>query len=127
MNTTLEVGIRLAPTKETLTDAARSLANLISEEMPVPVRLAGVDMDDTHVLLTMAVAVGSVDDVKTNSGVTPAAVVLIDKVLAGLTRFDAHFAAIPDPADPAARFADALLERRDGFVDVALDDLAAAA
>lgn len=127
MNSNIEVGITLTATTDNLPTAAHSLANLISEEMPVPVRLAGVDFDEGRILLTMAVSVGTPQDVKTNSTTSQVAYVLIDKVLNGLTRYSAHLSAVPQDGAGAASFAHQLLSSRSGDVEVALSDLAMAA
>ena len=126
MNNTIEVGITLATSQEDLPVAAHSLANLISEEMPVPVRLAGIDFEDGQVLLTMAISVGTLEDIKANSTTSKVAFVLIDKVLNGLSRHQAHLSAVPEHS-VAADFARELLESRSGDVEVALADLAMAA
>ena len=101
----LEVAIRLAPTRASAPAAAKALAAFLDAEPDVPVRLAGLAADDAHVLLTVAVVLGSVDDIKTAGAPARAAVLLVQRIVDALAAYDPAFATLPEPSSAEARLA----------------------
>ena len=101
----LEVGIRLAPTRATAPAAAKALAAFLDAEPTVPVRLAGLAADDSRVLLTLAITLGTVDDIKTAGAASRAAVLLVQRIVDALAAYDPAFTALPEPSSAQARLA----------------------
>ena len=100
----LEIGIRLAPTRATAVAASKSLAAFL-DAAPVPVRLAGLAADDSRVLITLAVALGDVDDIKVAAPESRAALGLIQRIVDDLAAYDPAFATLPAPSTAEARLA----------------------
>ena len=61
---TFEVGIALAPCGQAATVAAKALAAFLDEHPSTPVRLAGLAVHGSRVTITVAVSLGTVDDLK---------------------------------------------------------------
>jgi hypothetical protein len=101
----LEVGLRIAPTLSTAASAAKALAAFLDTEPAVPVRLAGLGSDDTRVLFTLAIGMGTIDEIKVAGPSSRAAVLLIQRIIDALSSYDPAFVALPDPTSAEARLA----------------------
>ena len=64
---TFEVGIALAPCGQAATVAAKALAAFLDEHPSTPVRLAGLAVHGSRVTITVAVSLGTVDDLKSGA------------------------------------------------------------
>jgi len=120
----LEIGLRLAPTRATAAVAAKSLAAFLDAEPTVPVRLAGLSVDDSRVLITIAVTLGEISDIKVAGGHSRAAVLLLQRVVDGLAAYDPAFATVPAPTSAEARLAAHVLTRPEHTVESAVRQLA---
>lgn len=101
----LEVALRLAPMAASAPAAAKSVAAYLDSEPGVPVRLAGLSVDSSRVLITIAVTLGSIDDIKVAGADSRAAVALLQHIVDDLAACDPAFVAVPDPASAEARLA----------------------
>lgn len=120
----LEIGLRLAPTRSAAAVAAKSLAAFLDAEPTVPVRLAGLSVDDSRVLLTIAVTLGDISDIKVAGGHSRAAVLLLQRIVDELSAYDPAFATVPDPSSAEARLAAQVLTRPEHTVESAVRQLA---
>ena len=116
----LEVGLRLAPTRASAAVAAKSLAALLDAEPTVPVRLAGLAVDDSRVLITVAVTLGEVSDIKVAGGHSRAAVLLLQRIVDALAAYDPAFATLPAPTSSEARLAAHVLAHPEHTVESAV-------
>jgi hypothetical protein len=101
----LELGVRLAPTRAGAVSAAKALAAFLDEEPAIPVRLAGLAADPSRVLITVAVTLGHIDDIKVAGTQSRAAVLLIQRIVDELSAFDPAFVTLPEPSSAEARLA----------------------
>ncbi len=101
----LEIGVRLAPTRASAAPAAKALAAFLDEQPGVPVRLAAIATDESRVLITVAVTLGTVDDIKTAAPDARAAVRLLQRIVDDLAGYDPAFVTLPSPAAAEARLA----------------------
>lgn len=120
----LEIGLCLAPTRSAAAVAAKSLAALLDTEPTVPVRLAGLSVDDSRVLITIAVTLGEISDIKVAGGHSRAAVLLLQRIVDELAAYDPAFAAVPAPSSAEARLAAHVLTRPEHTVESAVRQLA---
>lgn len=103
----LQVGLRLAPTTVALAPTLKALAALLAEST-VAVRLAGLAQDGSRALITIAVDLGTVDDVKAASPRSGAAVALLRTITESLAASDPALVALPDPRSSEAATAERL-------------------
>ncbi|MBI1350186.1 MAG: hypothetical protein GC156_03620 [Actinomycetales bacterium] len=101
----LDVGVRIAPTRQTATAAAKALSAFLDAEPAVPVRIAGLAADDSRVLITLAVTMGDIDDIKVAAPEARAALELIQRIVDELACYDPAFATLPRPSSAEARLA----------------------
>lgn len=101
----LEVGLRLAPTHAGAASAAKALAAFLDDEPTVAVRLAGLASDASRVLITVAVTLGTIDDIKVAGGDSRAAVLLLQRIVDDLSAYDPAFVTLPDRSSNEARLA----------------------
>jgi hypothetical protein len=109
----LEIGLCLAPTRVSAVPAAKALAAYLDGEPGVAVRLAGLACDDSRVLITLGVCLGSVDEIKTADPVSRAAVLFIQRIVDELAAYDPAFVTLPAPASAEARLALHVMARND--------------
>jgi hypothetical protein len=107
----LEIGLRLAPTRAGVVPAAKALASFLDEDAGVPVRLAGLSCDPSRVLITIAVRLGGIDEIKAADPSARAAVLLIQRIVDGLAAYDPAFVTLPDRFSAEARLAAQVLAR----------------
>ena len=101
----LEIGVRLAPTSASAVPAAKALAAFLDEEPMVPVRLAGLTRDSSRVLITIAVNLGAIDDIKVAGPGSRAGVLLLQRIIDDLAGYDPAFVTLPEPSSTEARMA----------------------
>ena len=77
--------------------AGKSLALLLDEWPSVPVRIAGLGSDGTRVHITIAVTLGTLEDVKTSAASSRDAVALIQAIVDRLACYDPSLVELPDP------------------------------
>ncbi|MBK9740431.1 MAG: hypothetical protein IPO93_13175 [Actinobacteria bacterium] len=106
---TVEIGIRLAPTVAGAVPAAKSVASYLDADPSVPVRLAGISRDGSRVHLTLAINLGTVDDVKVAAPQSRAAVLMIASIVERLSAYDPSLVTLPHPSSPEARLASAVV------------------
>ncbi|MHB1163781.1 MAG: hypothetical protein ACYC0W_10795 [Candidatus Nanopelagicales bacterium] len=97
---TFEVGMRLAPTHAAAPSAAKSLASLMDEFPRVPVRLVELAGEGTRVHITVAVTIGTIDDIKASAADARGALDFLSRIVAALGACDP--ALVPLPAQPEA-------------------------
>ena len=107
----LEIGLLLAPTRATAAPAAKALAALLNDGSGVPVRLAGLAVDDSRVRITIAVSLGVIDEVKTSAPGSREGVLLLQRIIDDLAGYDPAFTTLPEPASAEARLADQVARR----------------
>ena len=103
-----EVGLRLAPTEAQAAVAAKSLASILDAFPHVPVRLVEIARETSRVHITVAVCLGTIDDVKTAAPAARVAVTLLQRIIDALAAYDPAFVQLPAGG---------------GFVALQLDDL----
>jgi hypothetical protein len=101
----LEIGVCLAPTRAGAAAAAKALAAFLDEDPAVPVRLAGLTCDSSRVLITIAVTLGAIDDIKVAGPGSRAGVLLLQRIVDDLAGYDPAFVTLPEPSSAEARLA----------------------
>ena len=101
----LEVGLRIAPTRASAIAAAKGLAAFLDEEPTVPVRLAALAVEPSRVLITVAVTLGAIDDIKTAAPASRSAVLLLQRIVDELASYDPAFVSLPAPTSAPALLA----------------------
>ena len=104
----LEVAVRIAPMQAHAAAIAKSLATLIADHPAVPVRLAAISRTDSRVLLTLAVGLGSPDEIRTADTCACDAVALLYGITNGLASADPALVEMPAPDSAPARNAERL-------------------
>ena len=104
----LEVAVRIAPMQVHAAAVAKSLATLIAAHPAVPVRLAAISRTDSRVILTLAVGLGSPDEIRTADACACDAVALLYGIIAGLASADPALVEMPAPDSAPARNAERL-------------------
>lgn len=112
-----EVGLRLSPTPTSALAAAKALAAIL-DAAPVATRLAGVGTGGGRVHLTVAVTLGTIDEVKTAAKPARHALALMQRVVDDLAAYDPALVLLPDEASPEARLAAAVQDRHRGLGEV---------
>jgi hypothetical protein len=95
MRRELEIGLSINPTAASAAAAAKSLASHLDDGPAVPVRLIGVRRNDTRVQITLAVTLGSIDEIKSADPAARTAVSLISRLIDALSAYDPAFAVLP--------------------------------
>jgi hypothetical protein len=101
----LEIGIALAPSRASAVPAAKALAAFLDEASGVPARLAGLAANDSRVLITLAINMGSIDDIKTAGPGSRAGVRLLQRIVDDLACYDPAFVAVPAASTAESRLA----------------------
>lgn len=101
----VDIGLRLAPQRQYAPDASKALAAILDAHPEVSVRLAGVGIDGSRVHLTVAVTLGTLDDVKAASPSARTAVIVLQEIVERLAAYEPCLVELPDPSSPEARLA----------------------
>jgi hypothetical protein len=105
LHRSVEIGLRFAPTLASAAAVAKAVASYIDADEAVPVRLAGLSQAGTRMHITLAVGLGSINDVKVAAPNSRSAVLLLDTLVTELSAYDPALVALPDQASPEARCA----------------------
>jgi hypothetical protein len=124
---TFEVGIALAPCGPAATVAAKALAAFLDEHRSTPVRLVGLAVHGSRVTITVAVSLGTVDDLKAGSANSRAALAAIQDLIDHLGAYDPAITALPDPNTAEAELAHVVRTSREHTLDSVVGQLAATA
>ena len=93
----IEIALRVAPSFQAAGRAAASLAHMIALHPGVAVRLAGVEVSRSRVHLTIAVSLGSLDEVKVAAPAPCSSVAFMRALVNSMSAFDPAFVQVPDP------------------------------
>lgn len=110
----VEVGLRLAPTAAASAAAAAEIARCLEQAPAAAVRIAAVGREGSRVLVTLAVTLGTVDEVKSAASPARAALELLASIVERLAAFDPAFTSLPHASSTDARIA-AEIERERRF------------
>ncbi len=124
---TFEVGIALAPCGQAATVAAKALAAFLDDHPSTPVRLAGLAVHGSRVTITVAVSLGTVDDLKAGAINSREALAAIQDLIDHLGAYDPAITALPDPSTAEAELAHVVRTSREHTLDSVVGQLAAAA
>ena len=111
LHRTVEVGLRLAPSLASAAAVAKALASYIDRDDTVPVRLAGLSREGSRMHITLAIVLGSIDDVKVAAPNSRAAVLLLETLVDQLSAYDPALVALPDALSPEAQRAAAAIRK----------------
>jgi len=112
----LEIGLALTSCRSAAAAAAKALSAILDDEGVVPVRVAGVAPVDGHLRITLAITLGSIDEIKSAQGPSREALVLVRRIVDDLAAYDPAFTRLPDPASAEARLGERLMDRTEDFV-----------
>lgn len=101
----LEVGLVLAPTRASAVVAAKSVAAYLDADPRVTVRLAGLGADASRILITVAVTLGTVDEIKVADARSRVAVQFLQRLVDELACYDPALVTLPHPTSFEARAA----------------------
>lgn len=118
-----ELGLCLSPTTGSAVAAAKSLSAFIDAYTHVGVRLAGVGVDGSRVHLTLAVGLGTLEQVKTADPRARDAVVFLQGLVDEFAAYDPAFTLIPDPESAEALVAGSLQASIDADLPTLLERL----
>jgi hypothetical protein len=118
------LGLRIAPTLSRCAGAAAEIARVMDAGPSTPVRIAGVGQDGSRVVVTLAITLGTVSDIKAATPAARDAVTFIAGLVAELRDFDPAFIALPDHASADARIASHLRESTGMTLPVVMASLA---
>lgn len=104
----IEVGIVIAPTRASAPAAAKSLSAFLDSDAQVPVRLAGIGVSDSRIHFTLAVTLGSIDEVKVAGDSARSAVLLLQRLVDEFAAYDPSFTILPEASSAEARLAEHL-------------------
>ncbi len=105
LHRSVEIGLRLAPTISSAAAVAKAAASYLDRDPDVPVRIAGLSTEGSRVHITLAIGLGSIDEVKVAAPRSRSAVILIQTLVTELSAYDPALVAIPDAASSEARAA----------------------
>jgi hypothetical protein len=103
LHRTVEIGLRLAPTMASAAAVAKAAASYIDRDDTVPVRLAGLSCEGSRMHITLAISLGSIDEVKVAAPNSRAAVILLETLVEQLSAYDPALVALPDAHSPEAQ------------------------
>ena len=111
----LEIGVQIAPSRPTAPAAAKCLAAFLDAEYGVRVRLAALGTSESRVLITIAVTLGSIDDIKVAAPESRRALELLQRIVDNLSAYDPAFVTLPHPSSAEAQLAGHVSRRRDAL------------
>jgi len=121
----LEIGLRIAPTRESAVAAAKAMASYLDDDPTVAVRLAGVCGDTSRVTFTLAICLGTIEEIKGADATSRSALGLIQRIIDSLAAYDPSFVTLPHAASPEARLAAHLVSAVDGEMSTVITRLVA--
>lgn len=117
MTPSVDVAVRLAPSRASAVAAARSAAAILSEHPGVPVRVVGLEPAGPRVHITLAIGLGDVADVAKCRTAGKAGLEAIKAIVDALTAYDVALVSMPHPESSEAIAAGALLQRDEPSLD----------
>lgn len=124
---TFEVGVCLNPHGQAAAVAAKALAAFLDQHLSTPVRLAGLGVHGSRVTITLAVSLGTVDDLKVGAQNSREALAAIQDLIDHLSAYDPAITTLPDPSTAEAELALVVQTSRQHTLDSVVGQLAAAA
>ena len=124
---TFEVGVSLSPHGQSAAVAAKALAAFLDQHLSTPVRLAGLGVYGSRVTITLAVSLGTVDDLKAGAKNSREALAAIQDLIDHLSAYDPAITTLPDPSTAEAELALVVQTSRQHTLDSVVGQLAAAA
>ena len=124
---TLEVGVSLSPHGQAAAVAAKALSAFLDQHLSTPVRLAGLGVYGSRVTITLAVSLGTVDDLKAGAKNSREALAAIQDLIDHLRAYDPAITTLPDPSTAEAELALVVQTSRQHTLDSVVGQLAAAA
>ncbi len=116
-----EVALRIAPTRASAAPAAKSIAAYLDSAPDVRVRIAGLSLDESRLHITLAITLGTIDDIKVAAPEPRSAVQLLQGIVEDLRCYDPALVTLPDPSSSEARLA-AVAVARQGTSSSSLGD-----
>ena len=124
---TFEVGVCLNPHGRAAAVAAKALAAFLDQHLSTAVRLAGLGVHGSRVTITLAVSLGTVDDLKVGAQNSREALAAIQDLIDHLSAYDPAITTLPDPSTAEAELALVVQTSRQHTLDSVVGQLAAAA
>ena len=124
---TFEVGVCLNPHGQAAAVATKALAAFLDQHLSTPVRLAGLGVHGSRVTITLAVSLGTVDDLKVRAQNSREALAAIQDLIDHLSAYDPAITTLPDPSTAEAELALVVQTSRQHTLDSVVGQLAAAA
>lgn len=90
-----DVGLRFSPTRVCAATAAKSVAAVLGAHSLVASRLVDVIADGSRVHFTLAICLGTIDDVKTAAPNSRLALTLLQQLIDGFAAYDPSFVQLP--------------------------------
>ena len=122
----LEIGLRIAPTRESAVAAAKAMASYLDDDPCVAVRLAGIASDSSRVTFTLAICLGTIEEIKVADATSRMALEFIQRIVDALSAYDPSFVTLPHSASAEARLAAHLTGAVPGEMATAVTQLVAA-
>lgn len=103
-----EIGIRLAPSRQIVHSMSGALSVFLADNPHTPVRLVGLDTYVSRVHITIAITLGSLEDIKVAGPQSCAAIDFLYELLIKFEAFDPCVVELPDPYSVEAKCANGL-------------------
>jgi hypothetical protein len=101
----VEVGLRIAPTAAAAEAAATEISRCLEQAPSAAVRIAAVGREGSRVIVTLAVTLGTADEVKACAAPARTALELLAQLVERLEAFDPAFTSLPHGSSVDARIA----------------------
>ena len=121
----VEVGLRLAPTAAAAQTAATEISRCLEQAPSAAVRIAAVGREGSRVIVTLAITLGTADEVKSSAAPARAALELLAQLVERLHAFDPAFTSLPHRSSIDARIAAEIHRERVTFADAVIAHSAA--
>ena len=108
MRRSLEIGLRIAPSTGSAHAAAKGLSAILDMHRQTPIRLAGLGSSGSRVHITLAVGMGTVEDVREGAPSARSALAALQAIVDHCSPYDPAFVALPARDSLEARIAEAL-------------------
>lgn len=93
----VEVGLRVAPTIACAAAAAGVISQVLDSAHEAPVRIVGLGAEGNRVIVTLAITVGTTDEISAGAPAARLAVGMVARLVDCLGAYDPAFTALPDP------------------------------
>ena len=99
----VDIGVRISVPDDRCEGINTKVGHLVRQAAGVPVRIAGIERNGSETTWTLAVGLGTVEDVKTASGSSIDGLALVHQLVHQLAAYDAALGLLPDEDSVAAR------------------------